>query len=163
MPLRKSTQANNRVAAPSADGAYCAIPVHAEHTVVAGQFALNDVIEMIPWPAGTIPQVLKAHVQDLDSNGTPLVTLDFGVLSGAYLDADSPARTCGTEFAAASNVGQAGGAIDVTADKLLGLTPAFTDRSIGFKVAAAAATLTAGAKIRVTAIFAPTPQGVTIS
>lgn len=160
MALRKSTQVTNRVAAPSADGANCAIPVHAEHTIVAGQFSLNDVLEMIPWPAGTIPQSVKAHVQDLDTNGTPTVTLDFGILSGAYMDSDSPARTCGTEFAAASTVGQAGGAIDVTADKLLGLAPSLTDRSIGFKVAAAAATLVAGSKIRVSAVFVPAPQGV---
>jgi hypothetical protein len=158
MPLRRSIQSNNRVQANSADGAYCAIPQHGEFVTVAGQFALNDVIEVIPFPAGTIIHSLRAHLQDLDSGTT--VTLDFGILSGAYLDADTPARTCGTEFAAASTVGQAGGVIDVAPNLFLGLAPSMIDRAIGFRVAAAPTTLIANARIRVSAIFVPAPQGV---
>lgn len=160
MPLRRSNQSNNRVSSPTADGAFAPIPVHAEFVVAAGQFLLNDVIEMIPFPAGTIPHSLKAWVQDLDSNGTPTVTLDFGILSGSYLDADTPARTCGTEFATASTVGQAGGVIDVASNLMLVLAPSLSDRAIGFRVAAAAATLTAGARIRMQGLFIPAPQGV---
>ena len=128
------------------------------------EFALNDVIEMIPWPAGTIIQSLKVHAEDLDSNGSPAVTLDFGILTGQYLmalDDAGAARVCGTEFGAALTTGQAGGAVDVTADKLLNRAPSqFLDRSIGFKIAAAPATLVVGAKIRVSAVFIPVPQGV---
>ncbi len=166
MALRKSTQAANRMPAPSARGASEAVVVFAEHTTKAGEFAVNDVVEMIPWPAGTIPVSIKAKVADLDSNGAPTVTLDFGVMTGqwgAALNDDlSTARTCGTEFGAALTTGQAGGAVEVAANLLLGLAPTATDRSIGLKVAAGAATLVAGAKIQIAAVFAPAPVGVTI-
>ncbi len=167
MALRKSTQTAMRVPAASADGGAEVVPSYAEFTTAAGKFALNDVIDMIPWPAGTIPAKISVLAADLDSNGTPTVTLDVGVLTGLYgaeLNEDNTtARTCGTEFAAASNIGQAGGLLEVTADKFLGLAVSSKDRSIGFRVAAAAATLTAGAKIRVMALFVPVPQGVTIT
>lgn len=163
MALRKSTQAAARVNAPSALNASTAVVVFAEHITKTAEFAVNDVLEMIPWPAGTIPISIKASVADLDSNGTPLVTLDFGVLSGQYLaalDDAGAARTCSTAFATASTVGQAGGVIDVASNLMLGLAPVQYDRSIGFKVAAAAATLVVGAKIQVAAQFLPVPQGV---
>lgn len=163
MTLRKSNQSLARDNAPGALDASSPVVTLAQHVIVAAQFAVNDVLEMIPWPAGTVPVRLTAKVEDLDSNGTPLVTLDFGVLTGSWLEDTvgndgSTARTCGTDFATASTVGQAGGAIDVAANLLLGLVPDKTlDRSIGFKVAAAAATLTAGAKITVCGVFAPAP------
>lgn len=166
MALRKSTQTAKRVAAPAALDASCAVPAYAEHTTVAGQFAAGDVIDMIPWPAGTLPVMLKASVADLDSNGSPAVTLDFGILSGQYgaeLDDAGAARVCGTEFGDNLTTGQAGGAVDVAANLLLGLAVSNKDRSIGFKIEAAPATLIAGAKIRVAALFVPVPQGVTIS
>jgi hypothetical protein len=72
-------------------------------------------------------------------------------------------RTCGTEFGDNLTTGQAGGSIDVAANLLLGLSVSNKDRSIGFKIEAAPATLIAGAKIRVAAVFVPVPQGVTIS
>lgn len=167
MALRKSTQANMRVMAPNADEANDPLAVYAEHTIVAGAFALNDVVEMIPWPAYTIPISLKIQSQDCDSNGTPLVSFDFGVLTGQYLNALnddlSTQRTCGQEFGAGSTIGRTGGTLDVAPDLLLNATPKSVDQSIGFKIAAAAATLTAGAKIRFVAMFLPVPQGVVVS
>lgn len=166
MALRKSTQVVKRVPCPSGMDAASAIPVYAEFTTVAGQFGAADVIDMIPWPAGTLPVMLKAMVADLDSNGAPAVTLDFGVLSGQYgaeLDDAGAARVCGNEFGNDLTTGQAGGAIDVAANLLLGLSVSNKDRSIGFKIEAAPATLVVGAKIRVAALFLPVPQGVTIS
>lgn len=166
MALRKSTQVQKRVPCPSGMDAASAIPVYAEHTIVAGQFAAADVLEMIPFPAGTKPVSLIAHVEDLDSNGTPTITLDFGVLSGQYgaeLDDAGSARTCGTEFGDNLTTGQAGGSVVATAAQMLALAASNKDRSIGFKVETGAATLTAGAKIRVAALFLPVPQGVAIS
>lgn len=163
MALRKSAQVAKRVAAPAPLDAASTIPVFGEFTTVAGQFAAADVLEVIPWPAGTVPVMLKAMVADLDSNGAPAVTLDFGVLSGQYgmeLDDAGAARVCGTEFGDNLTTGQAGGAIDVAANLLLGMAPSNKDRSIGFKIEAAPATLVAGAKIRVAALFVPAPQGV---
>lgn len=163
--LRKCTQADMRVQAPSPLDAASAVPAFGEFTTaLAATFALNNVIEMIPFPAGTVLHSLKAFVGDIDTGAT--LTLDFGILSGQYLSALDDAgalRTCGTEFATASTIGQAGGAIDVAANLLLGIAPNNKDRSIGFKIAAAAAGVTAGAKIRVAALFMPAPQGLAIT
>lgn len=166
MTLQQSTQSVNRMAAASAIDAVHPVTILAQHITVAGKFALNDVIEMLPWPAGTIPTSIKVKVEDLDSNGSPAVTLDFGVLTGQWLEKTvdndgTTARTCGTDFGAALTTGQAGGSIDVAAALMLGLVPdKFKDRSIGFKIAAAPATLVAGAKITVVASFVPSPTGI---
>lgn len=161
MALRKSAQVARRVPAPSALDASSAIPVFGEFTTVAGQFANTDVIDMIPWPAGTVPIMLKAMIDDIDSATT--AQIDFGVLTGLYgaeLAEDGvTARACGSEFGNNLTTGQAGGAVDVAANLLLGLAPSAKDRSIGFKVEAAP-TLIVGAKIRVAALFVPVPQGV---
>lgn len=162
MALRKSAQVARRVPAPSALDASSAIPVFGEFTTVTGQFAATDVVEMIPWPAGTVPIMLKAMIGDLDS--ATGVTLDFGILTGLYgaelAEDGSTARACGDEFGANVTTGQAGGAIDVAANLLLGLAPSVKDRSIGLKVEAAPTALIVGAKIRVAALFVPVPQGV---
>lgn len=161
MALRKSAQVAKRVPAPAALDASGPIAVFGEYTTVAAQFAATDVIEMIPWPAGTVPIMLKAMVPDLDSATT--ATLDFGVLTGLYgaelAEDGSTARACGTEFGDNLTTGQAGGSLDIAATLLLGLAPSLKDRSIGFKVEAAP-TLIAGVKIRVAALFVPAPQGV---
>lgn len=165
MALRKSTQAALRLNAVAAMQAAAVIPAFAVHTIVAGQFAAADVLEMIAWPAGTVLHSLKAKVEDLDSNGSPTITLDFGVLTGEWLqntvgNDGVTARACGNEFGNDLNVGQAGGSVDVAAALLLGMAPSPRDRSIGFKVETGAATLTAGAKIYVSAEFLPAPVGV---
>lgn len=161
MALRKSAQVAARVPAPSARDRSGAVTAFAEFTTVAGSPVATDVIEMIPWPAGTVPTSLRAAIGDLDT-GVAL-TLDFGVISGLYgaeLDTAGAARTCGTEFGSALTTGQAGGSVDATAAQLLVLAPSQTDRSIGFRVQTAATGLIVGAKIRVAATFVAAPQGV---
>jgi hypothetical protein len=162
MALRKSAQANQRMSAPHAMGnqPLCAFGVH---TIVAAQAAAADVIEMIPWPAGTVLHSLKVEFDDADSNGTPTMTIDVGILTGewlAALEADGDARVCGDEFGANLTTPQAGGSLDVAAALMLNLPPSPLDRSLGFKVEAAAATLVAGAKFYMSAIFLPAPVGV---
>ncbi len=165
MPLRKSSQAAKRVAATAPLDAAAAVPTFGEFTTtVAGALLLNDVIAMIPFPANTIPVMLKAQIGDIDTGAT--LTLDFGILTGQdgnELDDAGAARLCGNEFGAALTTGQAGGAVDVAANLLLGVVPNARDRTIGFKIAAAAAGVNAGAKVRVAGLFVPAPQGVAIT
>jgi hypothetical protein len=161
MALRKSTQVAQRVPAVAARDRSGAVHVFGEHTTVAGAFAAADVVEMIPFPAGTILTDLKIHFPDLDT--ATGVTLDVGVLTGQYgaaLDDDGNARTCGTEFGSDLTTGQAGGSVLGTAAQMLAIAPSLKDRSIGFKIEAAPTTLIAGAKIRFAATFVPAPQGV---
>jgi hypothetical protein len=160
MALRKSKQVAARAAALSAMDASDTLPLVFEHTIVAGEFAEGDIVEMGALPAGCVlagPAVLVA--EDCDSGTTPALALDVGIMSGDYLSNDG-SRTCGAELFSASDVGQAGGvAVSAVAAGLL-LAPSANDRSIGVKVNTAAATLVAGKTIRLLAQAAPAPIGM---
>lgn len=158
MALRKSTQVSARAPAQSPLDGASVVPLVFEHTIVAGEFAQGDIVEMGALPAGCVlagPAVLVAE----DCDGGTTLTLDVGIMSGDYLSNDS-SRTCGAELFAASAVGQAGGVeVSAVAAGLL-LAPSAADRSIGLKVSAAAATLVAGKKIRLLAQAAPASLGM---
>ena len=162
MALRKSKQAANRVPALSADGAADTLPLVFEHVVVTTEFALNDVIEMGALPAGMIllaPPVLVT--EDLDTGAT--LTLDVGLMTGDYLaalDGSGAARTCGAEFFAGTTIGQTGGLVTSAVAAGMRLTPSLVDRSIGVKIASAAAGNVAGAKIRLHVLVAAAPVGI---
>lgn len=166
MALRKSTQSNNRAAAVGGDSAADSVVAVAEHVVVAGAFALNDVVEMLAIPAGHVPTSLKVVSDQIDSNGAPTLTLTFGVMTGEWLQATVgndgvTARTVGTEFGnALTTVGRAASVVNLDTVTGLQLAASNVDRSLGIKVSAAAATLVAGAKIRLIAHFAPVPVGM---
>lgn len=158
MALFQSKQVIAQKAIPAALSGVDLVPITAEFTVPAG-LALNDIIEMGGIPAGHIPVDLIVHAPDMDSNGTPLITLDAGILTGRFGDPVLGSRACGNEFFAASQVGRVGGV--ARADKsLAGIAPSNTERGWGLKVAAAAATLAVGGKIRATLFVEPAPQGV---
>lgn len=157
MALRQSVQITQRLATISADG-YEPILIVGDYVVTATLIA-TDVIEMCVLPNGYVPTAVKVATDDMDSNVTPTITLDAGIISGVSFSLDNT-RTCGVEAFAASPVGQAGGlAIDTNAALSL-LAPSLVDRSIGLRVAAAAATLTVGARIRMTVTARPMLNGV---
>jgi hypothetical protein len=157
MALKQSTQVTNKEPAPSSIGNE---PVHlvGDFTVPAG-LALNDVIEMVNLPAGYVPTDAVAYIEDTDSNGAPTMTLDLGLIDGVAGAVDN-ARVCSNEAFAASNVAQAGGVARPTKKDFGLIAPAATDRGMGFKVAAAAATLVVGAKWRLTVWARPAQRGV---
>lgn len=156
--LRQATQVANNSPVPSADG-YEPIVIVGDYVVEAG-LAANDVVEMCPIPAGYVPVNMHLAVEDSDANGAPTITLDVGVLSGTYGVKDN-ARTCANEAIAASTAAQAGGVIAPTKKDFFLIAPDSTkDRGFGVKVAAGAATLTAGAKWRMTLHCRPAIDGV---
>lgn len=159
MALRKSIQAAARVQAPGADSVSDTVTIVSEYLTETG-LVLNDVVEMCAWPAGHVLVDATLACADSDSNGTPLIGLDVGLMTGAYLaalDGSGNARTVGTEVLSASTIARAGGMAQLATAATLLLAPASTDRSLGIKVQAAAATLTVGAKWRLVAVFAPAP------
>lgn len=164
MPLYRSAQSTARLPAMAALMAAAAVPLVFEHTIKAGQFAAGDIIEMGALPAGMVPAAAPVLVaDDADASATPTLTLDVGLMSGDYLaatNANGSARTCGAEFFAASAIGQTGGVATSAVLAGMKLAPSASDRSVGLRVAAAAATLTAGAKIRLLMLVAPAPVGI---
>lgn len=156
MALRQSVQVAAKKPAISANG-FEPITLVGDYTTVAG-LALNDVIEMVNLPAGYVPVDAVLASEDLDS-GVATITLDLGLISGTAGAADD-ARTCGNEAFAASTVGQAGGIATPTKAAFALIAPTDADRGMGLKVAAAAATLVVGAKLRLTVLARPALDGV---
>ena len=156
MALKQAKQIVEKLPTISASG-YEPIVIVGDYTTVAG-LAVNDVIEMAILPAGYVPLSAKLVCEDIDSGATPTLTLDVGIVSGTAGVADN-SRTCGSEAVAASVVGQAGGVAvdDKAAFSLLAVSD--SDRGVGVKLAAAAATLITGAKIRLTVMARPALNG----
>lgn len=157
MALRQATQVVNKTPVISANG-FEPIAIVGDFTVPA-TLPLNDVVEMVILPAGYVPIDAILATEDLDSGGAPAITLDLGLISGVAGKADD-ARTCGNEAFAASTVGQAGGVARPTKANFALIAPTDADRGIGLKVAAAAATLVVGAKVRLTVLARPALHGV---
>jgi len=153
----KSLQVTNGLPIPTADCATDLVPIVATFVVPAG-LTLNDVIEMGPLQNGYVPIDLIAAFPDLDSNGTPTVKFDAGMLSGNYND--SGARTCGNEFFAADTSAQAGGLARMNKAAGAQIAPTANDRSWGLKVNTAPATLVAGSTITATLMVRPKIEGI---
>ncbi len=145
MALFQTNEAKGIVITPGPlrTGEVCCIS--ADFTVPAG-LALNDIVEMLPLPA--LCTVVDATLisDNLDSNGTPLISLDVGILSGEAGKNDA-ARTCGNEFFAADTVGRAGGSSRMSKAAGFRIAKTETERAIGMRVATGAAKLVPGAKI----------------
>ena len=156
MALFKSKQVAAGRPAVSAMDAASPIVVVGEYLTAAGLTAA-DVIEMVAFPANTVPVDVTVVCEDLDTGGAPAITFDVGLLSGSF--GDTGVRTCGAEFLSDTNIGQAGGMARANVPAGLLLAHDASDRSIGIKIEAAAATLATGKKIRVIATFAPAPYG----
>lgn len=125
--------------------------------VAAADIVLNDVIDLGILPANhtVVDAILIAD--DLDTNTTPTIALDVGVMSGVPGDVTST-RTCGSEFFAAATTAQAGGVARMSKKEGFLVKPTAADRSIGVKFQAAAATAAAG-RIRLRVLMAPaTPE-----
>jgi hypothetical protein len=105
---------------------------------VAAALVIDDVIQAIPVYAGETVVGLEVVATDLDTNGTPLITLDVG-------DGDTADR-----FIAASTVGQAGG----SAKHDVGVPYTYAaDDTVDVKVKAAPATGATSGTVTVMALI----------
>ena len=111
--------------------------------VTAAQLALNNIFELAPLPGGLVPRDFILDTDDLDTNGAPTLTLDVGLMSGVWGDRDQ-ARTCDDIIFDGTNIAQTGGAARPTLKTAFRIGQANNHRSIGVKVATAAATAAAG-------------------
>lgn len=141
MAVKQSAAALGRVAV-----AYPSIAGH----VVAQRFSYTvptsitagDIIELAPIPPGCRVVDIVLDSADLDT-GSPAIVLDVGIMSGEWGDPAND-RTVGAEFFSASTVAQAGGVVRPTLASAYKQAASDKARSIGVKVATAAATAQAG-------------------
>ena len=159
MSLLQSLQAKNRQPILTVDTATDLMAITSTFVVPAG-LALNDVIEMGPIPNGYVLVDLSVAFPDCDSNGTPTIKFDAGVLSGNWLDSNGAGRTCGSEFFAADVGAQTGSLTRMNKAAGMQIAPTTNDRSWGLKVNVAAATLTTGATITGTIFVRPKIEGI---
>lgn len=162
MALYQATQVAARAPLINADAAADLVPMFGDFTVPAGGLAVNDVIEMTGVPAGYVPVDV---IVDHDDMGTTL-TADVGILSGNYGSTDA-ARTCGAQFLAAADLAASAGIkranvagftriAPVKGNSHIGQTSG--DRGVGLRIASAAS-VTAGAKLRLTVFYRPQING----
>lgn len=117
--------------------------------------ALNDILYMMDLPVDAVPLDCVLYATDLDTGGSPAITLSVGVLNDGATDLDTSADNGGAAWIVASTIGQAGGMARPTTNALWrsvarkntisGGTPTGGQLTkIGVKVAAGAATAAAG-------------------
>lgn len=113
------------------------------YMTVPANAALNDILELGILPAGCRPVDATLDADDLDTNGSPLIALDVGIMSGKVGSTDG-GRTCGSELLAASQIARTGGSARLATAAAFRITATDEERSIGVKIQAAAATGAAG-------------------
>ena len=121
--------------------------------VLAAQLTAGGMFDVGQLPAGHIPVGVTLAPDDLDTDGTPAITLDVGILTGTPGDETSD-RTCGAEFLSASTVGQGGTEASATVHAMRLVTPVDYHRSIGVKVVTPPDAAAAG-RIRLRVLIAP--------
>lgn len=121
--------------------------------VTAAQIVAGDIVDIGPLPAGhTVVGAILAP-DDLDTNGTPTIALDVGLMSGTPGSTDT-SRTCGAEIFSASQAARTGTTDRPTLTSAFRIQSVEYDRSIGVKFNTAAATAAAG-RIRLSLHIAP--------
>lgn len=112
---------------------------------------VNDIIEIAVLPAYCRVVDIILDTDDLDTGGSPAIALDVGIMSGAV--GDGGTRTVGAEFFSGATTAQAGGVVRPTLKTAFRVAPTSDHRSIGVKIATAAATGAAG-ELALTVLYA---------
>jgi hypothetical protein len=99
----------------------------------------NDLIDIGILPANHTIADIFIDTDDIDTNGTPLMSVDVGMMSGTPGDTVS-VRTVGQEFFAGDTTVRTGGLARTTRSSAMRVAPTGADRSFGVKIVAQAAT-----------------------
>lgn len=142
--------------APHPLDANATVVVIGEYLTKAGD-VINDIVEMVPWPAGTVPVDVVVDNGALGASAT----LDVGVMSGNYGDAVAGRTMAGNEFLAAGAAATAGVLRRNKTTAVAALAVQASDKSIGVKFLGA--NPAAGQLIRLIATFAPNPGNVAVA
>ncbi len=81
MAIKKTAFASGILPVPMPDEAGELTIVRATYAVPA-DIALNDIIDMVQLPPGCTPAFFRLDSDDLDSDISPAMTLDVGIMTG---------------------------------------------------------------------------------
>jgi hypothetical protein len=138
---------------------------------LAGALVVDDIIWMGDLPEDCVPVDAVLDVDDLDSGGSPAITLSLGILTAARTAIDTGATSGGAAWITSATTGQAGGMVRPTTNALWrttartstpsGSTPAAAQlRSVGVHVAVAPATGATTGRVRVHLSYRAAQYGV---
>lgn len=134
MALFQSLFATGALSVPTVEGSD--VVAYRSEVSVPSTLALNDILEMGSLPADHKFADLIFDATDLDTNGTPLISLEFGFLNAA--------KTALTQVIATTTVARAGGIDRVATRDFLDVVETTANRNVGFRVSAQGATRAAG-------------------
>jgi len=138
----------------------------AEFLVPAAALGVGDIIEFPGIPAYHVLDAITVLSDQVDSNGTPTITYDLDYLTGypgdlAGLQSASRTMSNGLNPGAAGVPLRAGGTLANTAVAMARQVASSSDRAIGMKITAAAATQVAAARIRLRVTYFADPGMLT--
>lgn len=114
---------------------------------------LNDIIHFGNLPAGHVPVDVIVDSDDLDTNGTPTIVLQAGILNADKTDIDTTASG-GASWIGSSTVGQAGGIARASDKAVARVVPSSTtDQAYGIKVSTGPATGATTGKVGFTLLY----------
>lgn len=134
------------------------VSIRLEYSLAAA-LVINDVMDLGFLPAGMVPVDCMLDTDDLDSNGTPLITLSVGVLNSGKTAISTATADGGAAWISASTVAQAGGLVRPTTAPITRCTPTEAPRSVGVLVVAAPATGATTGKVGLTFSYRPSCYG----
>lgn len=149
--MLQTDYAKGGVLAPTPANAGEIVSYRAAIDLATGDLTLNNIIEMGPLPAGCDAVDVILDSDDLDTDGTPAITIDVGIMSGSF-GVNDGGRTCGAEFFSASTVAQAGGVARPTLKTAFRIARSDVDRGIGVKISAIPDAAQAG-KVGLTVLY----------
>ena len=116
---------------------------HAIIDLTAAQVAASTIIEMGPLPAGCTLSEIVVDVDSLDTNATPSLTFNVGLMSGTFGKYDVT-RTCDATIMSGETTAQAGGVARPTLVTAYRKPVSQTDVGIGVEIITGPATAAAG-------------------
>jgi len=119
--------------------------------VTGAALAAGDIIQMGTLEAGVKPVDALLITDDLDTNGTPTITLTVGILNAAGTDIDAAATST---WIAASTAAQTGGHSRATSASPYLSSVSAESRQLGIKVVAGPATFAGVGKKVAVVVFA---------
>lgn len=148
MPTIKSSYAAGKKPMPQPAGMET-VTVKATVALTAAQVAATNVVQFFKLPAGCVPTGYRISNDDLDSNGTPTVTADLGILDSAGTAISTATADGGAKWLSASTALQAAALTLHTAsrtafDVVNAVTATASERTVAIVLPAGAATGAAG-------------------
>ena len=127
---------------------------------LSAALVVNDIIYMGDLPPNHVPARLVVDSDDLDTNGTPTIVLQAGILNTALTDIDTT-KSGGTEWLGTGTVAQAGGTVTAAAKSFYRVPVDDVNQlPMGIKVSTAPATGTTSGTIGFTITYRPTVYNV---